>query len=74
MPANQVLEEILCEHDFLDILKIDVEGYENKILSHLSLGIISCVGRIYAETTDYPKLKGFAAKRYGGLTRYFRKK
>jgi FkbM family methyltransferase len=74
MPANQLLEEILCEHELLDILKIDVEGYESKILNHLSLELISCVGRIYAETTDYPKLKGFAAKRYGGLTRYFRKK
>jgi FkbM family methyltransferase len=74
IPANQILEEILCEHEFLDILKIDVEGYENQILSHLSLGIISCVDRIYAETTDYLRLQGFAAKRYGGLTRYFRKK
>jgi FkbM family methyltransferase len=72
--ANQVLEEILCQHKFLDILKIDVEGYESKILSHLSLEIISCVDRIYAETTDCLKLQGFSAKRYGGLTRYFREK
>ena len=74
IPANQILEEILCEHEFLDILKIDVEGYENKILSHLSLGNISHIGRIYAETTDFFKLQEFTAKRYGGLTRYFRKK
>ena len=72
--ANQVLEEILCEHEFLDILKIDVEGYEIKILNHLSSENISCVDRIYAETTESPNLQGFVAKRYGGLTRYFRKK
>ena len=74
IPANQILEEILCEHEFLDILKIDVEGYENKILNHLSLENISHIGRIYAETTDFFKLQEFTAKRYGGLTRYFRKK
>jgi FkbM family methyltransferase len=50
--ANQVLEEVLSRHGFVDVVKIDIEGYENKILSHLKNKPLCHIGRIYAETED----------------------
>jgi len=70
--ANHVLGEILEKHQTIDIVKIDVEGYENKILSSLKKEILSRVGRIYAETEDDQEILGFSSERYGGLTRYYR--
>ncbi len=72
VPANQALEEIVSRHESIDIVKIDVEGYENKILSHFDTEVLSSVKRIYAETLDDQKISGFSSERYGGLTRYFR--
>ena len=70
--ANHVLGEIIKKHQNIDVVKIDVEGYENKILSSLKKEILSCVGRIYAETENDQKILGFSSERYGGLTRYYR--
>ena len=70
--ANKVLEEVLGRHESVDILKIDIEGYENKILSHLSTEVLSHVTRIYAETEDNQRISGFSSELYGGLTRYYR--
>jgi FkbM family methyltransferase len=70
--ANHVLSEISEKYKTIDVVKIDVEGYENKILSSLKKEILSCVGRIYAETDNDQKILGFSSERYGGLTRYYR--
>lgn len=70
--ANPVLEEILSRHETLDILKIDVEGYENKILSHLKPEVLSRIVRIYVETEDDQKILGFFSENNSGLTRYCR--
>ena len=70
--ANQMLDEGLNQHDFVDIVKIDVEGYENKILSHLRTDILSRLGRIYAETSDDQRIPGFSSESNSGLTRYYR--
>ena len=70
--ANNVLREICEKHKTIDVIKIDVEGYENKILRSLKKEILSCVGRIYAETENNQKIQGFSSERYGGLARYYR--
>ena len=70
--ANHVLSEVLEKYQCIDIVKIDVEGYENKILSSLKKEILSRVDRIYAETKDDQKILGFSSESYGGLTRYYR--
>jgi len=70
--ANQVMEEVLRRHKSVDLLKIDVEGYENKILNHLKTEVLFRIGRIYAETEDGQKILGFSSERYSGLTRYYR--
>jgi FkbM family methyltransferase len=70
--ANKILDEVLDRHKEADILKIDVEGYENKILGSLKAEVLSRVDRIYAETEDDQEIQGFSSERYGGLTRYYR--
>lgn len=70
--ANRVISKICKKHKTIDVVKIDVEGDENKILSSLKKEILSCVGRIYAETDNDQKILGFSSERYGGLTRYYR--
>ncbi len=71
-PANRLLEEVLGKHDFVDIVKIDIEGYENRILGHLKTKVLSRIDRIYAETVDGQKIPGFFSKSSNGLTRYYR--
>jgi hypothetical protein len=70
--AKKVLDEILSRHKYADILKIDVEGYENKILDSITRENLSRIDRIYAETTDGQEILGFSSESYGGLTRYYR--
>lgn len=70
--ANKILEKILTQHEFIDILKIDIEGYENKILNHLKAEVLSRIRCIYAETSNNPEISGFSYERYSGLARYYR--
>jgi len=70
--ANKVLDEILTQQKCADIVKIDVEGYENKILSSITRENLSRIDRIYAETTNDQEILGFSSESYGGLTRYYR--
>ncbi len=70
--ANKVLDEILTQQKCADIVKIDVEGYENKILNSITRENLSRIDRIYAETTDGQEILGFSSESYGGLTRYYR--
>ena len=70
--ANQLLEEILGKHKSVDIVKIDVEGYENKILSHLKIDILVRMRRIYAEMEGDHEIPGFFSERYGGIRKYYR--
>ena len=70
--ASQSLKEVLSRHDSIDILKIDVEGYENKILSDLKTEVLSHVAQIFAETEDGQKINGFFSDCDCGLTRYYR--
>ncbi len=71
--ANECLVKILNLHKSVDILKIDVEGYENKILTSLKTTILSRIGCIYIETADNQKIPGFSSRSSSGLTTYCRK-
>ena len=72
LAVNQTIEKIIDWHGSVDLVKIDVEGYEDKILSHLKEKVLACIKRIYAETNSSQKLTGFSSKRYGGIIRYYR--
>ena len=71
--ANECLVKILNLHKSVDILKIDVEGYENKILASLKTTILSRIDCIYIETADNQKIPGFSSRSNSGLTAYYRK-
>ena len=70
--ANKILDEILTQQKYADIVKIDVEGYENKILGTLKEEALARIERIYAETNNSQNLPGFSRERYGGVIRYYR--
>ena len=70
--ANKLLDEILNQQQCADIVKIDVEGYEDTILNSIAIENLSRIDRIYAETTDGQEILGFSSESYGGLTRYYR--
>jgi hypothetical protein len=62
----------LSQYDSVDILKIDVEGFEAEILAHLEMDVLDQIDRIYAEMTTDQKVPGFLSERYGGVARYYR--
>ena len=72
LSVNQVMIEIFGRHECVDILKIDVEGYEEKIIGDLNTEVLSRLGRIYVETESSQKIPGFSSKSSSGLTRYYR--
>jgi len=72
--AAGILNEILETHERIDILKIDVEGLENDILSALPPEILDKIDRIYAETESAPVLPGFKKEQYGAISRYYNSK
>jgi len=72
LSANRILNTVLDKYKSIDILKIDVEGYENKILKHLNTEVLCHIKRIYVETEENQDMPGFLSERYGGLIRYYR--
>ena len=70
--ANKVLNEILSRHGSVDILKIDVEGFEVEILSQLEMDVLDRISRIYTEMSFAQKVPGFLSERYGDIIRYYR--
>jgi FkbM family methyltransferase len=72
LAVNQTLDKILNNHKLVDVVKIDIEGYENIILNCLKAEILACIERIYAETNSDQRLSGFSRERYGGVVRYCR--
>jgi FkbM family methyltransferase len=72
LAVNQTLNKILSNHKLVDVVKIDIEGYENKILGRLKAETLARIERIYAETNSDQNLSGFSRERYGGVVRYYR--
>ncbi len=72
LAVNQTLDKILSNHESVDVVKIDIEGYENEILGRLKAGTLARIERIYAETNSNQNFLGFSRERYGGVMRYYR--
>jgi len=72
LAVNQTLDKILSNHKSVDVVKIDIEGYENIILDRLKAKTLTRIERIYAETNSNKNLSGFSRERYGGVVRYYR--
>jgi FkbM family methyltransferase len=71
--ANDVLRAVLSKERKIDVLKLDVEGLEVAILSHLANDILERIRVIYAETFGAgPLLPGFARCEKGAIVVYRR--
>lgn len=56
------IKEILDKHEFIDIIKIDIEGHEYKILNTLLLNV-NKIGKIYCELNGSDKYPVFEKQR-----------
>jgi FkbM family methyltransferase len=71
--ANEVLRSVLAKEKAIDVLKLDVEGMEVPILSHLADDVLDGVRVIYAETFGKgPTLPGFTRDERGAIVKYQR--
>lgn len=69
--ANEALRSILAIEGSIDALKVDVEGMEIPILSHLAPDILRRIRVIFAETQDREvALEGFTKVRQGAISIY----
>lgn len=70
---NSVIRDLTHSPDFnsVDILKIDIEGYETAVIRAISPELLPRIQAIFAEVEGpAPDLKGFTKKRYGSVVRW----
>ena len=71
--VNEVLRTVLATEKTIDVLKLDVEGMEVPILSHLAGDALAGIRVIYAETFGKgPALPGFSRNERGAIVTYGR--
>jgi FkbM family methyltransferase len=69
--VNDVLATVLAKEGTIDVLKLDVEGMEVAILSHLASDVLERIRVIYAETFGAgPVLPGFSRYERGAIVIY----
>ena len=52
-----MLREVLAKHDFIDILKIDIEGAELEVLQAIDPDILKRINTLYFEIDENVELK-----------------
>jgi FkbM family methyltransferase len=72
--SNDVLDSILSRHDRIDILKADIEGYENKVLSAIPNDILKRINKVYVEWqfTRNPLPETHRFRQYGTVAQFWR--
>ena len=73
--ANAILSEVLRQNGFseIDILKVDIEGLESRVVESIHPEILRRVQAVYAEIEGpSPRLDGFRKRRYGPITQWTR--
>jgi FkbM family methyltransferase len=74
--VNSALSEILANHQFIDVLKIDIEGMEDVVLNSISEDILAKIKLIYLEAGDDDKFfpqnlkKFFKLVSHRGICKY----
>lgn len=74
--VNGVLADVLAQSGVreIDVLKVDIEGYEAKVVRAISPEHLRKIRLIVAEIgDDAPDLPGFAKVRYGSVVRWSRR-
>lgn len=71
LDEREVVDEVLAKHGVIDILKIDVEGFESALIRHLTASQLKHIRRIYAECPKFEgELPGFVKRLYGGVVQF----
>jgi FkbM family methyltransferase len=70
--ANALLRQIIEKETFIDVLKVNIEGYEDDVLRNLPADIVERIGFICAEVFDFTgELNGFNKQKYGTNITWF---
>jgi FkbM family methyltransferase len=72
---NSVLDDILSQHQRIDIIKIDIEGVEEKVINAIDAKYLDKINTIYVESGDAPispaNLKDrFIRSTNGGISKF----
>jgi FkbM family methyltransferase len=73
--VNTALSQVFLDpfFDHIDVLKIDIEGYESKVVSAIAPEHLARIRTILAEIeSEPPRLAGFDQDRYGPIVRWRR--
>ncbi len=75
LEINNIIKEVLCKEQFIDILKIDTEGVEEKTVETIDVDLLKRIRRIYLEANPkdllHPNM--FKQKQYGSVCHLFNK-
>ena len=66
------VDRILEKHGRIDVLKVDIEGLEEKVLSRLRDDQLARIGEIYAEYAGDLQIAGFRKTQWGIVSHYRR--
>lgn len=73
--SNEILDSVLSRHGRIDVLKADIEGYENKVLSAIPQDFLRRINKIYVEwqfaRNPIPQTHQF--RQYGTVAQFWRK-
>jgi FkbM family methyltransferase len=71
--SNDILDRVLARHGAIDILKADVEGYEEKILLGIAPSVLPRIRKIYAEHTfrQNPISETHDFRQYGNVAQFW---
>lgn len=70
---NELLSEVLAEEGLINVLKIDVEGAESRMLQAIDSSLLSRISCIHAEIGrrhTAPVLDGFRRQDFGTIHTY----
>lgn len=75
LAINEVLKEIIEKEQFIDILKIDTEGLEEKTVEAIDVNLMKKIKRIYIESIPKNKIHSniFEQKQYGSVCQLINK-
>lgn len=69
---RRIVDDLLAEHGRIDVLKVDIEGHEERVLAALEPGQLARIGRINAEYAGPLELPGFRRRQWGIVSQYAR--
>jgi len=74
LEPNGILRDVLRKHEFIDILKLNIEGMEDEVLRRIDDSILSRIRVICAEIFAFDgQVDGFHHEKYGSnITRFTR--